>query len=327
MTEVGRAKRIHIVNPMIDPTGGSEWRAVSLYRELCGVAEPILWRRKMGSSETFGVPSRPLSLARAQFPRGGTLTFVGVYFGIGSWIWLARPRRVVLCYNTPDPDRLDRCVEKIRRACGFDPDIVFPSQSLADSVPKHEGIVEPSIVDVDRFLPAERDGNRPFTVGRLSRATDEKHDPADLEFYDRLVDAGIEVDILGSTDAMRALPERPGRRFRAAGSVPAEEHLANIDCFYYRTSLGWSEPWGRVVVEAMASGLPVLLERRTGASSAIEHGRNGFIFDSEDEAFSIITRLREDPELRRSVGEAARATAVEIMSSETRRTIQEFYLR
>ena len=321
-----RKKRIHIINPMVDPTGGSEWRAVSLYRELRGVAETTLWRRKEGSSEPFGIPSRAMSLARAQFPRGGTIVFVGVYFGIGSWIWLARPRRVVLVYNTPDPDRLDWSVRRVRRTCGLEPEIVFCSQSLADSVP-HPGIVEPSIVDVDRFAPVQRDERRRFKVGRLSRATADKHHPADLAFYHRLIDAGVEVDVLGATEEMRAAGERPGLYLRAAGSVPAEEHLGGIDCFFYRTSPGWSEPWGRVVIEAMASGLPVLIERRTGASTVIENGRNGFIYESEDQAFEIIMRLREARSLRESISEAARETAVQIMSAEARRAIHAFYLR
>jgi glycosyltransferase involved in cell wall biosynthesis len=321
-----RAKRIHIVNPMADPTGGSEWRAASLYRELSGVAATTLWRRKEGSSGPFGIPSRAMSLPRGQFPRAGTIVFVGVYFGMGSWIWLARPRRVVLVYNTPDRERLDWSVRRIRRTCGLEPEIVFCSQSLADSVP-HAGVVEPSIVDVDRFAPVERDDGRRFTVGRLSRATADKHHPRDLGFYHRLIDAGVEVDVLGATEEMREAGERAGLHLRAAGSVPAEQHLGGLDCFFYRTSPGWSEPWGRVVIEAMASGLPVLIERRTGASSAIDDGRNGFIYDGEDEAFEIIMRLREDRALRQSAGEAARETAVQIMSVEARRAIHDFYLR
>ena len=41
-----------------------------------------------------------------------------------------------------------------------------------------------------------------------------------------------------------------------------------------------SEPWGLVVNEAMASGLPVLVSNRCGcAADLVRHGCNGFIFD------------------------------------------------
>src|SRR4030095_9780816 len=42
------------------------------------------------------------------------------------------------------------------------------------------------------------------------------------------------------------------------------------------------EPWGLVVNEAMASGLPVLVSERCGCSEdLVEPGRNGFVFNPE----------------------------------------------
>ena len=44
-----------------------------------------------------------------------------------------------------------------------------------------------------------------------------------------------------------------------------------------------SEPWGLVVNEAMASGLPVLVSNRCGcATDLVKDGTNGFLFDPED---------------------------------------------
>lgn len=45
-----------------------------------------------------------------------------------------------------------------------------------------------------------------------------------------------------------------------------------------------SEPWGLVVNEAMASGLPVIVSSRCGCSpELVEHGSNGYVFDPADE--------------------------------------------
>jgi glycosyltransferase involved in cell wall biosynthesis len=45
------------------------------------------------------------------------------------------------------------------------------------------------------------------------------------------------------------------------------------------------EPWGLVVNEAMASGLPVIVSRQCGcAEDLVQPGRNGFLFDPEDDA-------------------------------------------
>jgi glycosyltransferase involved in cell wall biosynthesis len=43
-----------------------------------------------------------------------------------------------------------------------------------------------------------------------------------------------------------------------------------------------SEPWGLVVNEAMASGLPVIVSDRCGcADELVENGRNGFVFPAQ----------------------------------------------
>jgi glycosyltransferase involved in cell wall biosynthesis len=49
------------------------------------------------------------------------------------------------------------------------------------------------------------------------------------------------------------------------------------------------EPWGVVVNEAMAAGLPVIVSNRCGsAAELVREGRNGFAFEPED-----MTRLAE----------------------------------
>lgn len=53
------------------------------------------------------------------------------------------------------------------------------------------------------------------------------------------------------------------------------------------------EPWGLVVNEAMASGLPVIVSSHCGcADELIEHGANGFIFDPAREA-ELTARLHQ----------------------------------
>lgn len=54
-----------------------------------------------------------------------------------------------------------------------------------------------------------------------------------------------------------------------------------------------SEPWGLVVNEAMASGLPVIVSRRCGCSAdLVEDGSNGYLFDPNDEAELAACMLR-----------------------------------
>ncbi|MDQ3639713.1 MAG: glycosyltransferase, partial [Actinomycetota bacterium] len=86
------------------------------------------------------------------------------------------------------------------------------------------------------------------------------------------------------------------------------------------------EPWGRVVIEAMACGLPIVCHNRGGYVDAVIHGRNGFLFDTQQEALDILLRLKEDRALRESIGKAARGTAEELFSPTSRSKTVEFYL-
>ena len=72
------------------------------------------------------------------------------------------------------------------------------------------------------------------------------------------------------------------------------------------TALPRSGPtFGRIVMEAMACGLPVVCERDSGAAEYIEHGETGFLVDSDQEALETVLMLKGDPSLRGRIGAAA----------------------
>jgi glycosyltransferase involved in cell wall biosynthesis len=72
-----------------------------------------------------------------------------------------------------------------------------------------------------------------------------------------------------------------------------------------------TETLGLVILEAMASGLPVVAARDGGIPEIVQEGVSGFLFGGEDEAIAHISRLLPSPELRQSIGLAARAHAVQ----------------
>ena len=85
--------------------------------------------------------------------------------------------------------------------------------------------------------------------------------------------------------------------FRQYGELPAYYGLAG--CFVLAST---SEPWGLVVNEAMASGLPVLVSRRCGcAPDLVEEGGNGFTFDPCDveQLAELMRRVSAMPEEQR----------------------------
>lgn len=73
----------------------------------------------------------------------------------------------------------------------------------------------------------------------------------------------------------------------------------------------WEEPFGRVVIEAMALGIPVVATSVGGPAEIIEDGVDGILLAprNPDGWATAIARLVDSVDLRRSLGDAARRRA------------------
>ncbi|MFD1961081.1 glycosyltransferase [Novosphingobium panipatense] len=250
---------------------------------------------------------------------------MGVYFNISHWIRLARPARVILTYNTPDAERLTARVDLIRRTCGLEPEIVFCSKELASQVP-FRGTVEPSLVDLDAFTPADRSGRTTFVSAASAAMLRRSIIPKTCGFMRGWRNKAAKWTCWAPQAKCRRMPRTGPDPYAASRQLRRTGVSARPRLLFYRTSPQWAEPWGRVIIEAMASGLPVVTDRTSGASSVIEHGRNGLLFDTTEEAFDLIMKLARDPALRRSLGQAGRVTAEDLLSADVRARLEAFYL-
>ncbi len=81
--------------------------------------------------------------------------------------------------------------------------------------------------------------------------------------------------------------------------------LADIDIF---VSAARSEPFGLVILEAMAAGVPVVATRSEGAAEIIEDGLTGLLVpvDDANELADAILKLVDDPSLGKRLSDNAR---------------------
>jgi glycosyltransferase involved in cell wall biosynthesis len=80
------------------------------------------------------------------------------------------------------------------------------------------------------------------------------------------------------------------------GGKAKEEFLGKAFALLF--PIDWPEPFGLVMIEAMACGTPVIAWDRGAVPEIIEDGVTGFIVNSIDEAVDAISRL---PTLRRDI--------------------------
>jgi glycosyltransferase involved in cell wall biosynthesis len=77
-----------------------------------------------------------------------------------------------------------------------------------------------------------------------------------------------------------ALRQQANRRTTFLGVVPPRALFEKIDVLV-APSL-WHEPFGRIAIEALAWGVPVIASRRGGLPEILEHGGTGFLFEPNE---------------------------------------------
>ena len=110
----------------------------------------------------------------------------------------------------------------------------------------------------------------------------------------------------------RAQLERRFAKYRTqfVGYLRGEElaaAYASADAFVYASE---TETMGNVILEAMASGLPVIAAKAGGVASLIQHGVDGFLFcpRNADEAAGYIREVLEVPKRHQQMSAAALAS-------------------
>jgi len=75
------------------------------------------------------------------------------------------------------------------------------------------------------------------------------------------------------------------------GDSEKSEFLGNARALLF--PIDWPEPFGLVMIEAMACGTPVIAWNRGSVPEVVEHGVTGYIVDSEEEALAALSTIEQ----------------------------------
>ena len=162
-----------------------------------------------------------------------------------------------------------------------------------------------------KYLAIERNsGVGKCVFGRISSVNNRKKFPPTFS------------DIMDGVEAVFAMQgsEHYGRKDKKLRSLPIMlgreklvEHYASFNVFLYHIA-PLQESFGRVFVEAMFAGLPVVTDNLGGAKEIVLHGWNGFLCDDTEQFVDACNLLLEDEDLRLRMGENGRKLATKRFS-------------
>jgi len=178
-------------------------------------------------------------------------------------------------------------------------------------------------VDLERFSPAACEAKRAEARAAMGLADDETcfliiaHNFR-LKGVRELVEAASQIDrakpwrivVVGKASAKPylELAEELGcaERMLFPGAAPDVVPLYGAADVYVQPT--WYDPCSLVVLEALASGLPVITTRFNGASELMQDGRDGYVLESPAQTDNLADCMERllDPDRRRPMREAAR---------------------
>jgi glycosyltransferase involved in cell wall biosynthesis len=205
--------------------------------------------------------------------------------------------------------------------------IIANSTATLDTLPPRERergqVIPDSVQTPPRVEPpaGETAGTRPVTFGMLGRIAPWKGQDLFLRAFAAAFPTGGERAVLvgepmfGEEDYERELHElvaRLGLTGRVEFRGFREDiwgELASFEVLVHASVI--PEPFGQVVLEGMAAGLPVIAPDEGGPADMIENGRTGRLFASRDpdSLTSAMRALSKDQAERERLGSAARKAA------------------
>ena len=162
-------------------------------------------------------------------------------------------------------------------------------------------------IDGEKFNPAYRmRSDNKVRVIYVGRVAPEKNMQLLVKIFKTISGAGLTV--VGDGPYLPIMKrELPNANFcgRLSGQLLSQAY-ADGDIFVFPSH---TDTFGNVVLEAMSSGLPVIVTDSLGPCEIIDNGVDGFVTHSEEEFRDAVVKLIENPGLRRTMGRSARRAA------------------
>lgn len=293
----------------------SLWHHHVVYLNDCPDFSVIDQFQQAGAEISF-VPSLTPDILGAINPSAVILSNTGPNKIAGGhpWKWITRDYYVVYVHHST-----------VRPYLPFSEIDVFVSEYLKSQYANlHDRmkriLITPPVSDMEAFFAIDRIESNRCVIGRVTNDNKIKY-PKELKAI--LDEVGQPTFIVGAQKYWGAPPE--GSTYPAINSQSVPNFLREMDVFVYRTNL--SETWGRTVTEAMASGIPVVVENKGGVAEQVRNGIDGFVCATDEEFVEKLKLLVSDSRLRFRMGKHARERAAGFVKQNFKEQVEPYLLK
>ncbi len=154
----------------------------------------------------------------------------------------------------------------------------FFAQALPDTKVIYQPVITPIVAPQNR-------GKEPLHLLIVGRVSEGKGQQIAIDAVQKLLDVGQEVKLTivggNTSDYCKALR----KSIRYPKNIEVIDFMDDISAYYQRAHVALvcsrAEAFGRITIEAMKYGLPVIASNRGGNNELIQHGVTGLLYDYE----------------------------------------------
>jgi len=201
------------------------------------------------------------------------------------------------------------CFDRYVFHCRYQADQLTP-QLKKWGYTDRQGFVIPGAFEPSDFAfnPLPHLQDEMFMVGRISRAAEDKFTTELWRQYMQVPHV-VGAEILGWRRELqwRCGPMPAWAHGYEPGSMTPQALLASLHCYCPGYGAPSAENWPRVGLEAMAAGVPLVVENRGGWPEMVDNGRTGYVCRNHWEMSYRIGHLAYNEDMRLAMAQEARA--------------------